>query len=228
MDFLLAEPSTDSFSFATAALAERPAPMARGGGIPQPGIGGLDDPTRWSDCWSAMDGQARLGLTAERVLLWADNKARAAIAAGDGLHLRGMRLEPSDHSALGRFSELLTVREGDVRSLCLSRGRRGGHLLMRASRLIDSDGLQLIGVSFRSTGPEFEPIWADMSEIFGLTAAEHRIVRELLCGKSAERIAVGSGVSIDTVRTHIRHAYEKMEVSSREDLWRRAAPYRLN
>lgn len=228
MDFLLAEPSTETFSFAPADPATRPVPSARAQALPHPGTARSDDPTPWSNCWSAMDGQARLGLTAERVLLWADKRARAAIDAGDGLRLRGIRLEPSDHNALDRFSELLGVQEGDIRSLCLGRGRRGGHLLMRASRLVDSSGLQLIGLSFRSTGPEFEPMWADLSEIFGLTASEHRIVRQLLGGKSAERIAAATGVSIDTVRTHIRHAYEKMEVSSREDLWRRAAPYRLN
>lgn len=227
MDSLLAEPSAEIFSFASAAPATRPS-SARAEALPQPSITKLDDPTAWSDCWSAMDGQARLGLTAERVLLWADKMARATIAAGDGLRLCGLRLEPSDHLARGRFSELLAVEEGDIRSLCLSRGRRGGHLLMRASRLVDATGLQLIGVSFRSTGPDFEPIWADFSEIYGLTASENRIVRQLLGGRSAERIAAALGVSIDTVRTHIRHAYEKMEISSREDLWRRAAPYRLN
>jgi len=228
MDILLAEPSTDTLSFVSAAPAARHAPSARAEPLLPPGIARLDDPTPWSDCWGAMDGQARLGLTAERVLLWADKRARALIKAGDGLRLRGMRLEPSDHNALGRFSKLLAVEEGEIQSLCLSRGRRGGHLVVRASRLVDSSGLQLIGLSFRSTGPEFEPIWADLSEVFGLTASEHRVVRELLGGNSAERIAAGSGVSIDTVRTHIRRAYEKMEVSCREGLWRRAAPYRLN
>jgi DNA-binding CsgD family transcriptional regulator len=51
-------------------------------------------------------------------------------------------------------------------------------------------------------------------------------VLALLHGHSAETISKQQKLSINTVRTHIRHAYEKLDITCREALWRRLAPYR--
>jgi DNA-binding NarL/FixJ family response regulator len=98
---------------------------------------------------------------------------------------------------------------------------------MRASVLASLSGMPLVGVSFHKTGASFSPAWVDLDDVFNLTSSESRIVSMLLAGSSAESIAEQLKLSINTVRTHIKHAYEKLDVCSREELWRRLAPYRL-
>lgn len=139
-----------------------------------------------------------------------------------------MLVEPTDPAQLRKFEALLDVTTGSVNTFCLPRRRKGGHLLMRASLLKEASGMPLIGIMFHSTGPDFAPRWADIAAIFNLTAAEHRIVHLLLQGVRPEAIAARQKLSINTVRTHISHAYDKIGISSRDDLWRQLAPYRIN
>ena len=49
----------------------------------------------------------------------------------------------------------------------------------------------------------------------GLTLQERRVLRLLPHGLSNREIAVELGVSVDTVKTHLRHALRKLEVSDR-------------
>jgi len=49
----------------------------------------------------------------------------------------------------------------------------------------------------------------------------------MLNGNTAAAIAANSNISIDTVRTHIRHIYSKIGVASREGMFRQLRPYRI-
>jgi len=51
-----------------------------------------------------------------------------------------------------------------------------------------------------------------------LTPKEQLVVTYLVDGKSYKKIAESLGNSIDTVRTHIRNIYRKLEVSSKSEL----------
>jgi DNA-binding CsgD family transcriptional regulator len=185
-------------------------------------------PELWLECWSGMDGRARLLVTSERVLLCCDNKTKTELESEENLRQRGLRIEPADPGELKNFEAFLEVTEGNINTYCLPRRRRGGHLLMRASLLKMASGMPLVGITFHGTGSDFVPRWADIAAIFGLTSAEHRIVQLLLNGVSPETIASAQKLSINTVRTHISHAYDKLGVSSRDALWRQLAAYRIN
>jgi DNA-binding CsgD family transcriptional regulator len=102
-----------------------------------------------------------------------------------------------------------------------------GRLFIRAVRLSRPDEPARYGVVFHSTGADFEPAWADFSHIFHLTASEHMVIGCLLAGQSADTVAAGHGISLETVRTHIRHIYAKLGVNSREQMFRRLAPFRI-
>ena len=69
--------------------------------------------------------------------------------------------------------------------------------------------------------------YADLDMVFGLTRTEHRVLLDLLDGRDAVGLSELRGTSVETARTHIRRIYEKMAVGSREELCRRAAPFRL-
>lgn len=52
----------------------------------------------------------------------------------------------------------------------------------------------------------------------GLTAREQEVLDQLIAGKSYKEIALHLGVSIDTVRTHVRKVYDKLHIHSRTEV----------
>jgi DNA-binding CsgD family transcriptional regulator len=54
---------------------------------------------------------------------------------------------------------------------------------------------------------------------YGLTRMECAIVEQLLHGHTPAEIAKTNMVTLETVRTHIKHAYSKMDVHCREKLF---------
>jgi DNA-binding CsgD family transcriptional regulator len=58
------------------------------------------------------------------------------------------------------------------------------------------------------TAPEAPPVELVQS-LFDLTPAEARVARQLAAGQTVEAIATDSGVSVTTVRTHVRGVLEK-------------------
>ena len=67
---------------------------------------------------------------------------------------------------------------------------------------------------------------ADLGIKYSLTSAEQRILKDLLTGLKADDIAEAREISVETVRTHVRRLYAKMNVSSREGLFFTALQYR--
>lgn len=59
---------------------------------------------------------------------------------------------------------------------------------------------------------------AQMRGTYGLTAREYEVIEEFAAGRSARAIAERFTLSEHTVKTHLRHAYAKMNVHSRQDL----------
>jgi DNA-binding CsgD family transcriptional regulator len=50
---------------------------------------------------------------------------------------------------------------------------------------------------------------------YGLTVRQREIMEQLVAGKVEREVAVVLGLSYHTVHTHVRKAYEKLDVSSR-------------
>lgn len=55
---------------------------------------------------------------------------------------------------------------------------------------------------------------------YELTPAQARIARQILKGKSLQEIAAQSSISINTVKTHVKAIFAKMQVSSQSELVR--------
>ena len=65
--------------------------------------------------------------------------------------------------------------------------------------------------------PDAPPVELVQS-LFDLTPAEARVARELTVGKTAQGIASESGVSLNTVRTHVRGVLEKTGCARQADV----------
>jgi DNA-binding CsgD family transcriptional regulator len=62
---------------------------------------------------------------------------------------------------------------------------------------------------------------------FGFTRTEAKVSGLFLNGYSTKQVAVSMGVAVDTVKTHIKHIYEKMSVCNREQFFAKAALFDL-
>lgn len=64
----------------------------------------------------------------------------------------------------------------------------------------------------------YNEISLDLASRYGLTSREAEVCRGLCRGKRLQTIADEAGISVNTVKTHVSHIYQKAGVSSREEL----------
>ena len=104
----------------------------------------------------------------------------------------------------------------------------GEPLVFRIQRILPS-GLPRSAFKITWISPRVaqERYWADLTTILNLTRAEERIAKQLFEGLDLRELAETSGITIETVRTHIRRIYQKTGVVSREKLQVVLAPYQM-
>lgn len=178
--------------------------------------------------WSNAQGRPYLLLSRTRRLLWANVAAHDALASGEDVRLHGEFVSLSEADHLASFDKWLAGLEGKGAAWCCQRANGDGCVVFHAQVIAGAQGGHVVGLSFLGTGSDYAPQWADFSAMFGLTPSEHRPIRLLLDGYGAEEAARRLGISIETARTHIRRAYVKMGVGSREAMFRLLAPFRLD
>jgi DNA-binding CsgD family transcriptional regulator len=145
---------------------------------------------------------------AEARLVWMSPKARGLLVG----HL-GKRWVLPDPFLLAVRRVGMLAGERIPRSIALDVGPLDGGSLrasLRLSRLPDESRWFVVA--------QFEAAVAtaaDVADRFGLTRAELAVACELLGGRSNPEIGRRLFVSRDTVRTHLRHIFQKLGVSSR-------------
>lgn len=97
------------------------------------------------------------------------------------------------------------------------------HVVLRVEKVPDA-GLIAIQ-TFPTAG--CDTLWADTGAIFGLTRAEVRLLKTLMGGANAEELTGILGISIETVRTHLKRSYAKIGVANREQLFATMGAFQL-
>jgi DNA-binding CsgD family transcriptional regulator len=82
--------------------------------------------------------------------------------------------------------------------------------------------LPLALVVIARSSPDVERIAQRVSRVYGLTAAEARVMAALTSGATVEEIAAAHGVRTSTVRAQVRSLFEKTQVHRQSDLVRLA------
>lgn len=173
--------------------------------------------------WISRDHRCRLIVNEELYILWANAPARAQLKNKRYLLDRNGFLiakTASLHEPLAAF-----VRNCQEKPETVLLTSKTCELLLQAVCLARADGgRSYVGISFLLE-PEVQWPIHGFGEAFRLTPSELKVLQQLLTGRSAAEISECMNVSVETTRSHIRHIYEKVDVSSRESLFSRLAPF---
>jgi len=161
------------------------------------------------------DEIARIVIDSHGTVLWRSRAAAVMLSGASPLVDRGGKVGGVDRRAhqflVERMAEALAGQEVCQIIDCDQDER----YLMRMRVVQDGGDRALVIVLKDFDAPAHLP---RLEAMFGLSTMEARILAEIIAGNSAERIADQKGVSILTVRTHIKHIHGKMGVRSKEEI----------
>lgn len=187
-----------------------------------------DDLREWSRLslqWLEDDRSARLIIDQGMTVLWANKRALDLAEASLHFMIRLGRLWLGPHHTEFRRSLAQTDKRSQRFCTALD-GEARNQSLVICARKLESDGDTVFGVTARHWN---NPDIGEAARVFGLTDSETRIVEQLfVLGMTAQESAKASGLSIETVRTHIRRLYAKLDVNSREAMFVKLRPFLFN
>ena len=167
--------------------------------------------------------QATLFLdAAEPTVFWMNATAEKCLRER-GATLAGRRIQLAQRDRQKSFEDFLSKTTSEVSSWVLDLSGDGRALVFRC-RTIGETGFRLLTIFHPENPPTSVP---DVGALFGLTPSETRILEGIVDGRRADDLAESLGVSIETVRTHIRRFYNKLGVNSREQMIAKVSAYRV-
>jgi DNA-binding CsgD family transcriptional regulator len=176
--------------------------------------------------WIDGESRARLVVDANLTVYWVSSSAEGFLRKEDAVLYRNGRLRPRDPRAEHSLRSFVAEANDTMSSQCITNRETGEHVVLTAVRL-QAPWQHVVGLTLHHTGPDFDFALADLRQAFGLTPSEREVARHLLEGRTADEAAGELGISLDTVRTHIKRAYAKLGVCSREAFFHKLAPFVL-
>ena len=173
--------------------------------------------------WFDLEEMARLIVDAALTIKWLNPSAERELQRRHDILKRGNLLMAVNPAHQMELLALLAGCGDEAQTLCLRSEDRVNHLLVRVQPL--STGT--FGLVLRRSGDAFKARYADLGAAFQLTRGEVRVLLQLADGHSASQVADQLKVSTETVRTHIKNLYAKLNVKTREGLLSRLRAYQL-
>lgn len=194
------------------------------------GVGPVAEPQRDASAylatWCEMSQAAMALLTMDHRLVWANATANVIFFQGQHVTPRDGSLYCVDQSKASSLRTFLRSA-GEVRTSWVSTAVDAPPLIICARLLTVEDATPRIGLTFFRTEPQDRYVWTDFGDAFHLTRAEAAVVKRILDGANVDEIAEAQGISVETIRTHIRRLYGKLNISGREQLFALMAPFRI-
>ncbi|MBS1730650.1 MAG: response regulator transcription factor [Bacteroidetes bacterium] len=118
---------------------------------------------------------------------------------------------------------MFTVFDDDVKIFEAIKAGASGYILkktppseiLEAIRILHQGGAPMSPGIARKVIKSFHDSRPGVKDSFNLTTREHEILSSLVDGLSYKKIMEKYFISISTVRTHIRHIYEKLHVNTK-------------
>jgi len=164
-------------------------------------------------------------LDADGTVLDGNSPALDILRSGDGLTLRAGRFAFTDAELDARWTRLLAVRSkdaGDSPATIAARVRRTDTSPCHVVIAEVPEGTDVRPVMWYvliyALGERREIAPGVLSELFGLTRAQAAVAASLYEGRSVEATASRLGLSLNTVRSHLKQIFSKCEVQSQAEL----------
>ena len=165
-------------------------------------------------------------ITSDLALIWLNRAARQMFEERTTFLIDEGRLSCSDEDQLPVLSTLIETL-GRQPGVWVYRVAQGRHRVVRVEPITSQDVLKVYGLTLYPEASKDSYQWADLTAVFGLTKAQSLVVQSMFAGLTAEEISIAQGVSLDTIRTHIKRLYLKLSVTSREQLFALISPFQL-
>jgi DNA-binding CsgD family transcriptional regulator len=178
----------------------------------------------WAELWLEFEPTARLVVDWGLQVVWRNAAADALLSSGGLLNVRDGVLGCSERAAAAQIQSVLWNAKAD-RPTSTVVGQPDDHGLLITGILLKGADGACVGLQVREIDVELRYELADLEPVFGLTRSEQETVGLLLAGLSSAEIARNLDKSILTVRTHIKRAYAKLGISSREQLFAKLLRY---
>lgn len=175
------------------------------------------------DCVARLDGKSILLVDRGGRLLASSRCAEAIFDEGSYLKLERGYFTISESLNGAALKRILGVTGAAVETMVLQAGNAKRHMLLRASAFNEA----LVCLTLTNAEDANKPVLPNLESLFGLTPCEARIVNALYQGRTPQWIAHDHENSIHTIRAHIRHCYDKLGVSCREELWSKLNIFRI-
>ncbi len=170
--------------------------------------------TRWIDG----ERRARLIVSPNLDVVWMNKAARALHGEGEAFVVEAGRLAAPSRAVAG----LVASARADEARCAVMPGEGGRRWVVWAREVGASPGV-MIGLTFHRARSETR--FQALIDNHLLTPSEGRIIEMLLGGAETGRIAQALDISIETLRTHLKHAYRKLGVRSRGELFAEAISF---
>jgi DNA-binding CsgD family transcriptional regulator len=176
--------------------------------------------------WADRDERARLVVDNDLIVKWSNVAAIRFLQEPGLFSIIAGTLLVHTYQARQRFIEFVRSSASELSTLCLQ-DEDGVHVICTAINLSNSDTREKTGITLRRSNIVVPIGIANLAAAFHLTPGECNIVKKLFSGHTAEQIGDELSLSIGTIRMHIRHIYEKLDVSSREAMFHKLMPFML-
>jgi DNA-binding CsgD family transcriptional regulator len=180
-------------------------------------------------------GSGLMVVDSDRRVLFMDTEAERLIRNGNGLSIRNGRLR-AGHGTDDRLGHAIMTATGRGRStvgrtsevLTAPRGEGLAPLSIAVTPMDERDRpagligpLAFVAVSMPERAEQLPE--EGLRVLFDLTPAEARLVTALCSGETLAGYAGATGATLNTVKTHLKHVFEKTGETRQTDLVRRVA-----
>jgi DNA-binding CsgD family transcriptional regulator len=170
----------------------------------------------WGGRWLDAHGMAVVVMSRDLAVLWSSRTVPETLSPDGPVVLRDGCLSGSTRAHQSQLSALLDRAAAGAATADLFDHAEADRRLIVSVRALDG-AMMRFGAAVRRERRDIA--LPDLTGAFGLTNAEQLIVRRLMQGWSATDVADDLGAALLTVRTHIKRAYAKLGVHSKEQLF---------
>lgn len=175
--------------------------------------------------WASRNLQGMIIVDKTLKIIWTNNAAKDFLRDGRWLVERSNALVAAQPSAQESLGEFVLHLDGPGSCLALPCTIQNNPLIIhgRAIDLPDEERFFCLTLWPKREEERF----VGLAAMYNLTRTEEKILLLLLEGLSLEKAATEQKVSVETVKSHVRQIYGKLNVTSRAELFRKALLFRV-